>query len=269
MSFGKGENPKTVSLTLDNTGHPLAAASSVVVNPPRYSEDQGHGGYWTIRLVRRVSPGVWEPVPGPVDGRPEWAAPRQPDQDVLCDWVRVLSDSFGGIHVTWHGTAVSRIYGNDRAYYAWRSPGGVWSDPVQLREPDANRGYGWSYAPSLALDGDRALTLTFYNLSAGNQMRGFDSDLGLFHDGRKGCARHRELPVTRFAERSIVAGEPANALSAWFPAIAPALVSGGGDGRIWADILAGAGTDRGEVTALPLIVWIRRDVTDWLKAAGQ
>jgi hypothetical protein len=261
VNFGSDQHVKTVSLSLDSAGRPLAAASSMVI-APAMSEDQGHGGYWTIRLARRVSPGHWEPVPGPVDGRPEWATPVQSNQDVLCDWVRVLQDRGGGVHLTWHGTAVSRIYGNDRAYYAWRSPEGAWGPPIALRDPDPDRGFGWSYAPGLTLDGDRALTLVFHVLRVGHQDRGFDSELGLFRDGRSLVAA---LPVTRFSEDSIVSGEPGNALTAWFPGAAPTLVRS--DGKVWADILL-ALTPTGVPTPT-LIVWQRLDLTNWLKAADQ
>jgi hypothetical protein len=263
VPFGNDQKVKTVSLSLDSRGRPLAAASSVIVNPERYSEDQGHGAYWTVRLARRVGPGQWTPIPGPVDGQAEWAAPGRPDQDVLCDWVRVLEDRAGGVHVAWHGTAVSRIYGNDRAYYAWRSPEGAWQTPVSLHEPNPDRGAGFSYAPSMLLDDDRAVTLSFHAMHVGRQDRGFDSELHLFRDGKSVAP---ELPVTRFAEASIVAGEPGQALSTWFPGLAPALVSGG-DGRVWADILLALSPTG--VPAPTLIVWERLDLTAWLKAAGQ
>ena len=261
VNFGSPEQLlKTVSLTLDGTGHPLAAASAPMFNPPQMTEEVGHGGYWTIKLSRRAAPGVWEVVPGPLDGRPEWAAPSQPDQDVLADWVRVLADRDGGLHLTWHGTAVSRIYGNDRAYYAWRSPDGAWRAPVSLREPDPGRGYGWSYAPALILDGDQALALVFHVV----RDRGFDTDLVLLRDGRSLAPL---LPVTRFAENSLVTGEPENALSVWFPSAAPTLTKDAADGRVWADMLLALSPTG--VPAPTIIVLYRLDLTAWLKAAGQ
>jgi hypothetical protein len=263
VNFGDDQHVKTVSLTLDNAGRPLAAASSVVISPKDYSEEQGHGGYWTIRLARRVGPGQWERIPGPVDGRPEWGPPTQPNQDVLSDWVRVMSNRAGGIHVTWHGTAVSRIYGNDRAYYAWRPRDGAWRAPVLLADADPGRGFGFSYAPGLTLDGDRALALVFQNMVAGHQQRGFDAELVLFRDG---SALAPPLPVTSFARDSIVMGEPENALSAWFPSAAPTLERGA-DGRVWADILLSLAPTG--VTAPNLIVLDRVELTAWLKAAGQ
>lgn len=263
VPFGSDQHVKTASLTLDAEGRALAASSSVVSGPENLSDEHGSGGYWTIRLERRIVPGVWEAIPGPLDGRPEWAAPAQPNQDVLADWVRVLEDQKGGIHVTWHGTAVSRIYANDRAYYAWRSPDGTWRTPVALREPDPGRGIGWSYAPALTLDGDRALALLFYDMHAGHQDRGFDSELRLFEAGQPVAAA---FPVTGFAARSIATGEPTTALSAWFPGTAPSLFRAA-DGRIWADVLVTLVPNG--VPAPALIVWQRLDLTDWLKAADQ
>ncbi len=257
-----GTDVKTTSLALDSDGRPLVAASSIIDSPPNLSEDVGHGGYWTIRLMRRLAAGAWERIAGPVDGREEWARPSQPNQDVLCDWVRVLEDRKGGIHIAWHGTAVSRIYGNDRAYYAWRSPDGVWSTPVALREPDRSRGIGWSYAPSLALDGDNALTLFFYATYVGSQDHGFDSSLRLFRNGQSAAP---PFPVTRFGEDSIVSGEREMGLSVWFPATAPALLHGA-DGTIRSDVLLGLSPTA--VEAPSLIVWDSLDLTDWLKAAG-
>ena len=262
VNFGDDQHVKTVSLTIDSSGHPVAAASSVIASPPM-DEDKGHGGYWTIRMLRRVAPGQWERISGPLDGRPEWAAPRRTDEDVLADWVRVMADRAGGLHVTWHGTAVSRIYANDRAYYAWRSADGAWRAPVSLRDADPEHGFGWSYAPALIMDGDRALTLVFHNMVVGRQQRGFDVDLGLFRDGR---SLTPALPVTRFARDSIVTGQPQNALSSWFPGADPT-VERGGDGRVWADMLLSLAPTGSSGPSL--IVLDRLELTAWLKAAEQ
>jgi hypothetical protein len=263
VNFGMPGVPKTLSLALDHEGRPLVAGSLVVISPPRLSLDQGHGGYWMLRLVRREAAGDWRTLPTPVDERPEWAAPLRSDEDMLCDWVRVLADPAGGIHLAFQGTAVSRIYGHDQAYYAWRSPDGRWRPLVPLREPDPGSGIGWSYAPGLTLDGDRALALVFYGMHAGRQERGFDADLEQFRDGRPLA---RPLPVTRFASDSIVSGEPDRALSAWFPGAAPSLARDA-DGRIWADILVSLAPSG--VVAPSLIVWTRLELTAWLKSVGQ
>jgi len=134
---------------------------------------------------------------------------------------------------------------------------------VSLREADPGNGFGWSYAPALIMDGDRALTLVFHNMVAGRQQRGFDVDLELFRDGRSLAPA---LPVTRFARDSIVTGQPQNALSCWFPGADPT-VERGGDGRVWADMLLSLAP-----TGIPgssLIVLDRLELTAWLKAAGQ
>jgi hypothetical protein len=263
VPFGTVQRVKTASLSLDSEGHPLAGASVVIKDPAHLSEQRGSGGYWTLRLARRIAMGAWEAIPGPVDGRPEWAEPVEQDEDVLTDWIRVLEDRTGGMHVTWHGTAVSRIYANDRAYYAWRPPGEAWRTPVTISEPQPALGLGWSYAPALTLDGDRALTLMFQDLHAGLSDRGFDAELDLFRDGRLIA---RALPVTRFARDSIAGGEPARALSTWFPGAASSLVRGA-DGRIWADILMTLSPTGVEASAL--VVWQRLDLTDWLTTADR
>ncbi len=262
VPFGTDGHVKTQSLTLGLDGEPVAAASVVVVTPPvPLSEDRGHGAFWALRMFRRSGPGTWRAIPTPVDGRPEWGRPLDTDSDVYCDWVRLMADPAGGMHLTWHGSSISRIYGNDRAYYAWASPDGSWHAPVSLREPDAAHGFGWSYAPGLILDGDTAMPLVFYDIRAGWRDRGFDSDLNLFRDGRRLAD---PLPVTRFASSSLRHGEPAEALSAWFPGAAPALFRAA-DGRIWADVL---------VALIPsgapgVIVWRRLDVTAWMASARQ
>jgi hypothetical protein len=261
VNFGDDQHVKTASLTIDGSGHPVAASSSVVISPDM-DEAKGHGGYWTIRMLRRAAPGRWERMAGPLDGRAEWAAPSTPDQDVLADWVRVMGDRSGGLHVTWHGTAVSRIYANDRAYYAWRPADGAWQPPIPLRDADPGRGFGWSYAPAVTLDGDRAFVLVFHDMVAGRQQRGFDVDMEVFRDGRSLAPA---LPVTRFARDSIVTGQPQNALSAWFPGAAPTLEHGE-DGRIWADVLLCLSPTG--VAGPALIVLDRLELTGWLKAAG-
>src|SRR6185312_5358226 len=98
-------------------------------------------------------------------------------------------------------------------------------------------------------------------MHAGRREFGFDSELGLFRDGK---ALAPPLPVTHFAADAIVSGEPENALSAWFPGSAPSLVRGLGDGRTYADVLVSLSPTG--VPAPSLIVWVRMDLTGWLKA---
>jgi hypothetical protein len=263
VPFGMNTSVKTASLTLDSAGQPLAAASVIVRQPAEISNQHGSGAYWTLRIARRVAPGRWEVVPGPLDRRPEWGSPQDRGDDVLADWVRVLEDRTGGMHATWHGTAVSRIYANDRAYYAWRPPGGDWQAPIPLREPDQERGIGWSYAPSLILDGDTALALPFYNVRSGSSDIGFDSDLDLFRQGRR---IGPPLPVTRFVSDAVRSGNTAAALSAWYPGAAPALVRTS-DGKIWTDVLMTLSPV--EIKMPKLIVWRRIDLTTWLTSGAR
>ena len=261
LPLGEGREAKTTSLSLDREGRPLVVASVIPTGGKPLSEAHGTGAHWPVLVFRRTAPGRWETVRGPLEGWREWEPPTLEAEDVLADWVRLMEDSSGGLHATWHGTAVSRVYGNDHAYYAWRPPGGAWNPPVPLREPDPEQGYGWSYAPGLTLMGETALPLVFYMVQARQSERGFDSDLNAFHRGKRVGT---PLPVNRSARDSLIAGEPMGALSAWFPGAAPALWHGE-DGRIWMDVL---------VTLFPtgiaapgMVVYQRVDVTEWLKAA--
>ena len=265
VPFGTIVQVKTQSLSLDSQGRPLAAASVIVAtgSTARLSEDRGHGGYWTIRVARRMGPGRWESVPGPVDRRPEWAAPASGEEDVLSDWVRVLEDPKGGMHATWHGTAVTRIYANDHAYYAWRPPGDGWQSPVSLREPDIGRGFSWSYAPGLTLDGDVAMPLVFHAMKTGRVEWGFDAELLAFRDGKSIAP---PLTVTKFARDAIATGERGNDLGAWFPGAAPTLYRAPG-GRVWADVLTMLEVK--SAAAPGLVVYQRLDVTNWLNASTQ
>ena len=252
-----GGRVKTASVALDPQGRPLVVASVALRTPP-LSEDHGSGGAWTLLLWRRAADGRWQSLPTPLSGRPEWAPPDDLRSDVLADWARIAVDQAGGMHLTWHGTAVSRIYGNDRAYYAWHGPGAEagWGAPMPLRDPDPARGYGFSYAPSLALAGDMALPLVFYGRRAGAGDSGFDVDLLGFRDGVPAVIRQ---PVTRYMQRAIAHGEPTNGLATRFPAAAPAVYHAP-DGRIWLDILETlVPTDLPD--AMKLVVYQRIDLT--------
>jgi len=262
VPFGSGML-KTVSLALDQDGRPVAAASVIVTDRGEMSDAHGQGGYWTIRLARRTASGIWEPVPGPIDLRPEWAAPPGLDEDVLSDWVCVQVDRTGAWHLAWHGTAATRIYAHDHAYYAWRGPDGVWRPPVPLREPDPAHAAGWSYAPALTLDGDRVVTLVFQDMILASHSAGMDAELGLFRDG---TSRAAPLPVARFAHDALMHGEPDAALSAIFPAPARELTRSD-DGRVSIDILM-ALQPLAARAPVP-IVFRRLDLTDWLRAASQ
>lgn len=259
LPLPSGRRVKSASVALDHEGGALFAVSLIVRDPSSFTGTRGSGGYWGLRVVRRARDGTWSKLEDPLAGLPEWAPPASASDDVLVDWTRIAMDDSGGVHLTFHGTAASRVFANDRAYYLWRKPGEAWQRPVSLQDPGFVAGFGFSYAPSLALRGDIALPLTFYDVVSGEQDMGFDAEVGQFRLGERVA---RPLVVTRYAEAAIEAGEPGNAMSDRFPAAAPKVYQAA-DGRQWLDVLETLAP-----TSLPgsakLIVYQRIDLTGWV-----
>jgi hypothetical protein len=147
--------------------------------------------------------------------------------------VSIAVDSSGAEHLVWHGTAISREYGHDQSWYARSGAAGGILAPVALAPPDMARGVKYSFAPSLTLDGERVLALTFFDVFGGEHWAGFDSSLVAFRDGKK---QGGPLAITEFSRRAIAAADPRAELSARFPAAAPKLRRGP-DGHVWLDVL--------------------------------
>ena len=251
-----GQHIKTESIAADPSGAVHIAFSSVVMRPDPPAGKLG--GYWQLRTITRSANGTWVNPIDALAGVPGWSEPHGTD-DVLADWVRIAADRQGGLHLTWHGTVNSRKFSNDAAFYAYRGPGGSWQKPVQLIPQDAARGIKFSFAPSLALEGGRALPLAFYDVYDGPNWTGFDSSLAVFRDGRLERAL---IPVTQFVRAAIEARRPETALSSRFPAAAPAIWHSP-DGRLWLDVLEMLKTDF-EPRGPNLIVYHRLDVTQFL-----
>jgi hypothetical protein len=232
LPLPQGQRIKTVSLAPNENGGVDIAFSSIARDRTSDSNDVGAGGWWQLRTVRRTDDGHWIGASDVLAAFPGWSAPPA-NEDALVDWVRIAADADGGLHAVWHGTAQSRIYGHDSAFYAWRDIAGVWHPPVQLVAPDPARGVKFSFAPSIAVDGDRALALVFYDVYAGSTWVGFDSAIAVMHRGR---TEGRPVPVTQFAQAAAAAGHPELALGSRFPAVAPT-VRRTPDGHIWLDVL--------------------------------
>ena len=254
-----GHRLKTASLALDSAGIVTIAFSSMIRDPKDTSKNEGSGGYWQLRIVQRTPDGLWSSASDALAEFPIWGEPF-PRQDVLADWARVSVDRARGIHLTWHGTAASHIYGNDQANYAWRPAGGDWRQPVPLFPPDAARGIKFSFAPSLTLDGERALATVFYDVFNGERWAGFDAVLVPLWDGIPSGA---PLPISQFVRASIERKTPEFALSARFPAAAPTVFRGP-DGRTWVDMLETL-IPMGVPDSPKLIVWHRLDVSGAMK----
>ena len=220
---------KTQSVTVDPGGTVHIAFSAPVkrADPPGGKQ----GGYWPLRTIDRTAAG-WVNAADVLANAPGWKEFHGPD-DVLADWARIAADRQGGLHIAWHGTALSRVFAHDTAFYAWKKPGGTWSAPVPLMLPDARRGIRYSFAPSLALDGDRAFATVFYDIYNGADWLGFDSSLVSLKGGRMDAPPR---PMTQFVHGAIAAHSPTTALGARFPAAAPTVFHAPG-GRVWLDVL--------------------------------
>ena len=224
-----GQHMKTASLAADPAGGTILAFSSMVKEPKESAKEVGSGGYWQLRTIRRTPEGQWTDTQDVLDKFPGWGEPKG-ENDSLADWVRVGSDSAGGLHLLWHGTGISHIYGNDQAYYAYRAPKGAWQEPIPLIRQDAGRGIKFSFAPSLTLDGEQAVATVFYDIYDGGRWAGFDADLIPF---LRGSANGNPVPLTHFVRASIDERKPAMAFSTRFPAAA--LAPYRADGKVWLD----------------------------------
>jgi hypothetical protein len=108
-----------------------------------------------------------------------------------------------------------------------------WSAPVLLAPTNPAWGLKFSFAPSLALDGNRALAMVFFNAVEGVNDLGFDSSLATLRFGRIDAPA---LPVTRFVQSAIAAKRPQTAMSSRFPAAAP-MPWRGANGQATLDVL--------------------------------
>ena len=252
------QHMKTASLAADPAGGTILAFSSVVKEVKESAKAVGSGGYWQLRTIRRTPEGQWADAQDVLDKFPGWGAP-QGENDSLADWVRVGSDSAGGLHLLWHGTGISRIYGNDQAYYAYREPKGAWQAPIPLIAQDAVRGIAFSFAPSMTLDGEKIVATVFYDIYDGKRWAGFDADLIPF---LRGVADGKPVPLTHFVRASIDEKKPAMALSTRFPSAA--LAPYRADGKVWLDAVE-TFIPMGVPDSPKVIVYHRIDATGLLR----
>jgi len=225
---------KTASLAVDPLGIVHVAFTAPVTRVIRPAAGK-LGQYWQLRTISRAADGKWFGTANVLEGAPGWGEPSGPD-DVLADWARIAADPKGGMHLTWHGTAYSRQYAHDAAFYAWQKPGAAWRTPIALLPRNSARegsSAPFSYAPSLALDGERALALTFYDVFDGPKVQYFDTALSAFAQGR---VEKLAMPVTQFVQAAVAAKRPELAMSLRFPAAAPEVWHGPG-GQTMLDVL--------------------------------
>ncbi len=102
----QGAALKTVSLCADGTGTVHVAFTAPV-----------NAAYWQLRTISRTPKGAWVDPTDVLARAPGWGAPKGSDE-LLADWVHIAADNHGGLHLTWHGTALSHKFGNDTGFYA-------------------------------------------------------------------------------------------------------------------------------------------------------
>lgn len=146
---------------------------------------------------------------------------------------RIATDRQGGLHLTWHGSFHSRKYAKDTSFYAFKKASGDWSVPVRLVPPAPGRRF--SFAPSLALDGDRALALRFYDYES-NASLDFPGFYSLLVPLRNGHVDGPSIPATQFVSAAIAAKHSDTAMGPWFPGTGPSPWRTA-DGRAGVDIL--------------------------------
>jgi hypothetical protein len=264
---GPGET-KNPALAVDRAGHAHVVFVYKVRNarggdaPSRPS-----GGYWQLRYVRRPAGGGWADAHDVLGHAPEWADAGM-ERDILSDWPDLAVDDAGHLHVAWHGTARTHIYGRDEAYYVRRpatGPGawGPWEPPQTLHRVDAARRESYSYAPSLAIGEDGVVVATVFFAPAGLPEEVFDADLVVLRDGRPTGQRLDLVPTARAARAE---SRPADAVGTWFPSIARCLHRDG-QGRTWLDVLYTAVPPRAHASTR-YVVYRYRDITDLVRAGA-
>jgi len=268
---GSGARMKATAVAIDSGGN------AHIVFPWLVRNSSPH--FWELRYVRRTAGGVWEDGHYVLGQFPEWrdpqgdADPTNDDWDILSDWLDITVDRDDNLHVAWHGTITSHLFGNDEALYIRRraTAPGVWSatwDPyVSLWPIDL----GFSFAPSISVDSRSgiAIPVMFYDTSTSYE---FDSNFKLMRDG---------VWDGRPASTLTTMAADGYGLSTWFPCAAPEPYVQP-SGRVWLDVVA---TDwpaegssdmivvhqRFEVTALVLPITdlsVERDRLVWTELQG-
>lgn len=233
-----GMRSKAASIAVDSAGYAHVAYTGVVRGPTDPSESRASDGYWELRYTRRTPDGTWTDQHNALAGVRAWAAPAD-GADILVDWIRLAVDGSNNLHAAWHGTANTRIYGNDQPFYARRDAAGPgawrdgWQSPVLLYQTDKARGENFAYAPAMSFDGDTVVAVTFYEVQEGKRTLGFDS---LARIVRNGALDGPTIPLTQSVHAAIASGRKDDALGSWFPSAAPTVFRPAG-GRVWLDVL--------------------------------
>jgi hypothetical protein len=264
--------PKPGPLIMKAPGFAVDAAGSAHVTftgkvrsaPRGWTPGKQHGAYWEMRYVRRKAEGGWEDAQSILAAFPEWTDRGGPD-DVLSDFIDIAVDAGGHLHVAWHGSANTRSYGHDEAFYLRRAatgPGtwGPWGTPQALHPIDPAKNEFYSYAPSLSMDERSGVVLAAVFFNVGPKYGGpFDAAVRIL---RNGVLEGPVIPLTRTASDGAMTGQGRTAWSTWFTVTGPRVVHDGA-GRAWLDSLQTVVTDWQGTTHF--VIYQRLDVTSWVR----
>jgi hypothetical protein len=253
---------KNPSLAVDRHGNAHVAFTALVRNAPRYSSSKPSGGYWQLRYVRRQAGGGWVDAQDVLAESPDWGD-QGAQTDILVDWCDIAVDGSGALHIGFHGTANTGIYGNDEAFVVRRPATGPgawarWERPLSLHPINPEAGHYFSYAPSISVDptGDAIVGVVFFGVAPDGRYV-FDTAARLVRAGRFAGP---PIPLSGLARAAFTTGQPQDAPSVWFPVGSPRLHRGS-DGRVWLDVLQTVATPSRQ-RSVHYVVYQRRELTD-------
>ena len=259
-----GSRMKSPSLAVDNFGNAHFAFIGQVRNAQEWSYSKPNRGYWELRYVRRDASGDWVDGQNVLASFPQWNDPKN-DWDILSDWPHIAVDKSNNIHLAWHGTVNTHIFGNDEAFYSRRpatadGKWGNWNPPRSLHPLNAAKGEHYSFAPSIALDesGDLAIAVVFFDTTDGEHLLDYDARLL-----RGGNIEGTPIVLSRLARMTAVGGKQKEALSSWFPVAGPRLFRHA-NGRVWLDVLTTVATPE-QHKSPHFVVYERTEVTNYLR----
>ena len=261
-----GSRMKSPSMAVDSFGNAHFAFIGQVRNAQEWSYSKPNRGYWELRYVRRDSGGNWVDAQNILASFPPWNDPKN-DWDILADWPHIAVDKHNNIHLAWHGTVNTHIFGNDEAFYLRRpamadGKWGNWDPPRSLHPLNPAKGEYYSFAPSIAFDdnGDLALAVIFFDTTDGEHLLDYDARLL-----RNGNVEGAPIVLSRLARTTASGERRRDALSSWFPVAGPRLFRHA-NGRVWLDVLTTVAAPE-QHKSPHVVVYERTEVTPYLRKA--
>jgi hypothetical protein len=258
-----GSHIKSPALAVDSFGNAHVAFTGQVRNAQEWSYSKPNHGYWELRYVRREPGGAWVDAQNVLAPFPQWSDSKR-DWDILSDWPHITVDKNNNIHLAWHGTVNTHIFGNDEAFYIRRpataeGKWGNWNEPRPLHPLNVAKGEHQSFAPSIALNatGDVAVALVFFDTTDGEHLLDYDARIL-----RSGNVEGAPIVLSRLARITAAGGRQKEALSSWFPVVGPRLFRHP-NGRVWLDVLTTVAVPEHHQSP-HLVVYHRTEVTNYL-----